>query len=314
MNEIKLKRGSLKNQFHQILEGQLDFGKGRSRHLDKKQHGGHALIDRIYSENSYTKHLSHAMQFHDYLKANGVNKIHEIEQSDVEEYLEFRKNEGLSHRTLAADVTAINHLLRGNNSAEHDTYRLSRLGIEGNKERINNRLDRANNSIPAKYDAQIDFIRMTGLRREELENVGTRSLYSVQNDVFVVTKGKGGRIRYTQVNDALKGGFLAIYGEHIIERQHVSQLPQTKQDIQNIWRKQDKLFEDKVPKKYPLHIYRVEYAQTRFNELQQNGNYRKHGETVEINGFRADKGVFIDLTKNLGHNRIDVLRSYLRTE
>lgn len=314
MNEIKLKRGSLKNQFHQILKGQLDFGKGRSRHSDKQKHGGHALIDRIYSDNSYRKHMSHAMQFHDYLKANDVNKIHEIEQSDIEEYLEFRKNEGLSHRTLAADVTAINHLLRGNNSREHDTYRLSQLGIEGNKERINNRLDRADNSIPSKYDAQIDFIKATGLRREEMENVGTKSIYRVDNNLYVVTKGKGGRIRYAQVNECAKANFEARYGAYIIDRQHVSQLPATKQEIQNIWRKQDKIFDDKVPKKYPLHIYRVEYAQTRFHELQQNGNYRQHGEIVEINGFRADKGVFIDLTKNLGHNRIDVLKSYLRTE
>lgn len=314
MNEIKLKRGSLKNQFHQILRGQLEFGKGRSRHLDKAEHGGHALIDRIYSDNSYKKHMSHAMQFHDFLKANGVNKIHQIEQSDVEEYLEFRKNEGLSHRTIAADVTAINHLLRGNNSSEHDTYRLSRLGIEGNKERINNRLDRADNSIPSRYNAQIDFIKATGLRRQELENVGTQSLYRVDNDLYVATRGKGGRIRYTQVNEGAKDDFEAKYGEYIINRQHVSQLPATKQEIQNIWRKQDKLFEDKVPKKYPLHIYRVEYAQIRFNELQLSGDYRKHGEIVDVNGFKADKGVFIDLTKNLGHNRIDVLKSYLRTK
>lgn len=60
--------------------------------------------------------------------------------------------------------------------------------------------------------------------------------------------------------------------------------------------------------------YGVEYAQTRFDELQQSGNYRNHGETVEINGFKADRGVFVDLTKNLGHNRIDVLKSYLRTK
>lgn len=314
MNKIKLKRGSLKSQFVQTLKGQYDFGEGRSRHADKQEFGGHALIDRIYSYSSYKKHLSHAMQFHDYLKANDVNKIHQIEQSDIEEYMEFRKNEGLSHRTLAADLTAINHLLKGNNIKGHDSYRLTEMDIEGNKERINNRLDRANNSIPARYDAQINFIKATGLRRQELENVGTKSIYRVDNNLYVVTKGKGGRIRYAEVNECAKADFEAKYGEHIIDRQHVSQLPATKQAIQNIWRKQDKVFEDKVPKKYPLHIYRVEYAQTRFDELQASGNYRSHGQDIEINGFKADTGVFIDLTKNLGHNRIDVLKSYLRTE
>src|SRR5699024_5050604 len=79
------------------------------------------------------------------------------------------------------------------------------------------------------------------------------------NDVKKVAfRCKGGRIRYTQVNETAKADFKAKYGEHIINRQHVSQLPATKQEIQNIWQKQDKLFDDKVPKKYPLHIYRVE--------------------------------------------------------
>lgn len=314
MREIKLKRGSLKYQFHQILKGQHDFGKGRSRHADKKEHGGHALIDRIYSDNSYKKHLSHAMQFHDYLKANSVNKVHQIEQSDVEEYLEYRKNEGLSHRTLAADATAINHLLAGNNNKEHDLYRLSELDIEGNRERKNNRLDRALNTIPAKYDEQIDFVRSTGLRRQELANVGSKSLYRVEDSVYVVTRGKGGRIRYAEVNESSKAEFEAKYGHFIIEKGHVSELPATKEEVQKVWREQDKLFEDKLPSKYPIHIFRVKYAKVRFDELVENGNYRKYDEEVEVNGFKADKGVFVDLTKNLGHNRIDVLKSYLRNK
>lgn len=312
MREVELKRGSLKYQFHQILKGQYDYGKGRSRHSDKKEHGGHALIDRIYSDNSYKKHLSHAMQFHNYLKANGVNKIHQIEASNIEEYLEYRKNEGLSHRTLAADVTAINHLLYGNNNPEHGLYRLSDLDIQGNQERQNNRLDRANNTIPSKYDRQIEFVQATGLRRQELGNVGSKSLYKVSERVFVVTRGKGGRIRYAEVNEASKGEIEAKYGHLIINKESMRELPSNKEEVLKFQREQERLFADRLPSKYPVHIFRVAYAKDRFEQLQKSGNYRKYGDKVDINGYEADRGVFVDLTQNLGHNRIEVLKSYLR--
>lgn len=316
-HQVRVKRGSLKRQLHQILNDQYTFGKGRSRDFDKKHNGnGHGQLDRIYSKSSWITHKSKIHVFYKFLEENGVKHYDAITKDHVVDFLLEQEEHDKHYKTIAGYQTAINHVLVGNGRTDHEHYSIYQLGINASKERRNNLLYKERAIPLEKYTEQVDFSRGTGLRRSELNDLSTKSLFEANGEYYVITVGKGGLGRRTMVNEAFKDKFKSRYADYIQHVDSVKEIPNKKEDILEHTKKAQDVFKEKILTKYNMHIQRTEYAIDRFNQLTESGQYKPKNEQFEVNGFSGDKGLFKDISRQLGHFRVDkeLLGSYLRTE
>lgn len=196
----------------------------------------------------------------------------------------------------------------------------------------------------AKYECQIDTIRAFGLRRRELtggtskngrDGLGDRSLYRAKDgSIWAITQGKGGKIRWTQCRQDLQAKMEELYGDKI---RPISERPHnTAQFKHNL--AINKPFYKPYSHRIPSHIFRADYAQHKLSELASKtfsgyhvySYYKRAGinekgkmtySRVEkyhdlnsshtIGAFTAPYGAFYKLSNMMGHNRLDVLDSYL---
>jgi site-specific recombinase XerC len=316
-HQVKVKRGSLIYQLHGILNDQYTFGKGRSRDFDKNSNGnGHGQLDRIYSESSWLTHKSKIHTFYKFLVENGVKHYDAITPDHVVDFLLEQEEHDKHYKTIASYQTAINHVLVGNGRTDHKHYSIHQLGINASKERRNNLLYKERAIPPEKYTDQVDFSKGTGLRRSELNDLSTKALFEVNNEYYVITVGKGGLGRRTMVNDAFKDKFKSLYADYIQHVDSIKEIPNNKEDILEHTKNGKDIFDIKIPTKYNMHIQRTKYAINRFNQLTESGRYKLENEQFEVNGFSGDKGLFREISRQMGHFRVDkeLLSSYLRTE
>ncbi|MCC5890988.1 MAG: hypothetical protein JJU01_10475 [Alkalibacterium sp.] len=181
-------------------------------------------------------------------------------------------------------------------------------------ERQNNLFDKERPKIPAKYMEQVELAEATGLRRMELATTGTKSFYQCADRYYVITIGKGGKPRYNEVNKAHAEVFRERYSDYIVKVDSVKRIPNDERTISAAIKGQKPLFDEPINKKYSLHIFRASYAIERYDELKRSGAFKKEGATFEVNGFSGDRGLFREISRNLGHERVDtvLLGSYLR--
>lgn len=313
MTKIKVPRGSLKWQLNYVLNKQFEEGIGQDRHGYKKSHG-HADYERIYSIKSHETHVSRIQCFANWLRMEGIKHINQLTPDVVATFLSGLAGQDYKHTTIQNYQSSINHVLYGNGVEGHPIYSVHKMGIEGIKERSNNLYDKERPEIPDKYLEQFDLIKASGFRREEVEGIGTKSIYEFKGNYYVVTNGKGGRPRFTKILDEYKDQFKDSYSDYIIKKDSLSDIPQTKEDIRAIYRSQKPIFERTIPTKYATHIYRSEYAQAILEEIKASGHYKPEGHIMDVNGFKADRGAFRAVSRQLGHNRasIDLLSSYFR--
>lgn len=307
-------RGTTMYQMQQVLNKQYEKGKGQSRFKDKKK-SGHAQYGKIYSKQSWIKHKSAISRFGHWLKNKEVKSFWAVNPEHVREFLKEQEALGKSYKTITSYQTAINHVFFGSGRSDHEKYSAHELGIEKKFERKNNLLNREDRpAIPTKYDVQVNLIRNTGLRRAEAEKVGTKSFYRLRDDYYVTCIGKGGRPRITKILDSGKESFRKEYSDYIIKVKSKEEIPTKKDEIQEVYRTQKELYTDKIPLKYGLHIYRADYAQNLHRELTKSLKYHHHGVQFEVNAYSGDIGLFHEISKNLGHNRVDteLMGAYLR--
>lgn len=196
----------------------------------------------------------------------------------------------------------------------------------------------------AKYQRQIDTIRAFGLRRRELvggssyhgkDGLGKNSLYwSKSGRIMAVTLGKGGKFRQIECRLDLQPKMQKLYGEYI---RPTNEMPRNKAEYMRIM-KTNKPFYGGYSHSIPSHIFRADYAQFKLRELAsksfsgsrvysyskrikspQSGKYhyvrttKTHdlSKQYQIGIYKAPYGAFYKLSEYMGHNRLDVLQSYL---
>lgn len=201
-----------------------------------------------------------------------------------------------------------------------------------------------NLEIYQKYRDQIDTLRAFGLRRRESFSVrsqastqgfGPKSIYRGSDGrLEALVRGKGGKIRFAPVRADLADRMEQLYGQYA-RPAHDDLL---KPDIYKRVTAQNRPFYADMPKSVPAHIFRAEYAQKRLQELDRqsyrgtrtvktyvrdghkpDGSWHWKQSTKNINlsdpwqvgAYKAQYGAFFELSKDLGHNRLDVLRHYL---
>lgn len=196
----------------------------------------------------------------------------------------------------------------------------------------------------AQYKNQIDTIRAFGLRRRELtggtsqngrDGLGDRSIYQTKDGrLFAIVQGKGGKIRWTECRQDLQKEMKQIYHGKV---RPISERPKSKAEFRHNL-KNNQPFYRSFDHNVPTHIHRANYAQHMIKQLNQhqfngtrqktiyyrnglkaNGKtrYSKKEKTINlhqnyrIGAYQAQYGAYYQLSKYMGHNRLDVLQSYL---
>lgn len=301
------------------LNKQYEKGKGQARHELKKE-SGHAQLNIITSEGSWTRHVSAFSVFGKWCKKEGIERFHIVTQDDVERFLYYQETLGKKYGTITGYQTALNHVFFGSDVEGHPEYSAHQLSITDDGERRNNLMikeQETRDSIPDKYNAQIDLLDFFGLRRDELTKVGTKSFYEVDGDYFVSVIGKNGRARYAEALQSSKSLIKERYSDMIIKLDTKDDIPRTSEEVKEVYSTQKELFDRDIPNKYSIHVLRARYAQNFYEELKANGNHKTEDEYFKLNDdFQGNRGLFRKISKSLGHNRVDrqLMSSYLRKE
>jgi hypothetical protein len=144
---------------------------------------------------------------------------------------------------------------------------------------------------PANWQPLLNFLRATGLRRQEVRDLKVRDLtQDADGRAYVhVQSGKGGRMREVPV---LPGHEEAVLQQGIGKDLSAS------------------VFE-RIPKHLDVHSYRREYAQALYLLLAPGRNLPPASGRLCPQDY--DRAAAKQVTQALGHNRLDVLLThYLR--
>jgi integrase len=271
-------------QMHLRMEQMKNIGE--SRHQAKQEykemlHIGEHANNRtvgIHSYKTYTAYKQTSMAFIKYMRNDHkeVKDITDIKREHVIEYLQTRQNEGKSSYTISKDMAALNKLLflgvtKKDAGIKKRTYKVV----------TRSRLPRKHDSKynPSNYKHQILFAKSTGCRRQ--------SVLKVTPEDFVWKDGLPISVRLVE-----KGG----------KERYATILFQSRTEIKSIIESKnvgEPLFK-KYTKKIDNHAFRAEYARNRYREIL--------GNCYDKNDYRGfDKDVLGVLTKDLGHNRLDVV-------
>ena len=202
-------------------------------------------------------------------------------------------------------------------------------------------------TYPDRYQRhrdEIDTMRAFGLRRREMfsvrsqaktEGFGPQSIYrGADGRLLALVRGKGGKIRFAPVRLDLASRMEELYGQYA----YPATEDLLKKEVYIRHMRANRPFYSEPSSKIPAHIFRAEYAQERLKQLNNqqyqgfrtvktyihdgrkpDGKWRWVPSTKEINladnwqigSYKAQYGAFFELSKELGHNRLDVLRHYL---
>lgn len=193
------------------------------------------------------------------------------------------------------------------------------------------------------YKGQITVLRALGIRRRELiggtsrngkDGLGDHSLYERNGHVWAVVQGKGGKVRWTQCRRDLEPEIKSMFGNTI---RGWEERPKNINDYRHNT-KYNKIYFKSYNHNIPAHIFRSEYAQYQICSLNQRSYagikkvpcYRKIGvssrgkniytkatkeidlsRNYQIGAYHASYGAFYKLSNMMGHNRLDILQSYL---
>lgn len=286
---------SLVKQVQDIYDSKLAIGE--SKHYDKIN--GNA-DDKIYSWSTYNAYMKHANYFIAYCKEKYNCKTIEQCRIYVDEWLQLRIDEQLSSFTIKLEAAALAKLYSCSSTEFIITPERKREKIvrsRGPKIRDKHFSIKNNQQL-------IAFCKSTGLRNRELRLLTGDKLCNIDEKYYVIVdKGaKGGKYREVPVIG----------------------------DIDNVITLMTQAGNDKVFKKIPkaadIHGYRADYAKALYDSLARpieeipydaihfgTGNLYQtevYNCRKDRKGIKLDKRAMIEVSKALGHNRIDVIAGH----
>ena len=316
-------------------------GSTRSREIDKEKG-----IDNkfIYADVSYKNHKNNWRQFSKWANENGLKRVGQITQNDVEKYVRECAENGLSKKTIESRIGAINKvMLASERWKNEDRVILSKIeGIAVKKLPTKVYKDLTakewQNRNPKQYENNrelIDTVQAFGLRRREARELNAQSfLIDDKGKMYVQTVGKGNKYRIAPVCDSeMNEQMKKRWGKQAIPLQQASE-----ERFRRVLRDEDQRLNLKGANghNFGLHIHRSEYTQRYLQERikqldEQRGgverSYRgySHLKTrgkslADLDAYRIKIGTlegsaraFMEVSRALGHNRLDVLAKYLNS-
>ena len=274
----------------QVNERIKSFDKrGQSKHSAKDEHGH---VDDIYGNSTYDKYLRVCCRFVTWCKTNHKCKTLDDCRRYVDEWITKLIDAEYSASTIKQYACAVAKLYQCSTKEfikPPSRLRANTTRSRGEKVRDAHFSEKNNKAI-------VEFCKSTGLRRHELKALRTDDLICESGTYYVhVRRGKGGKERYTKVIG----------------------------DIQNVIDCFEKSKDDKYGRVFPkipngmdVHGYRIEYANTYYQMTTRNVKGLQKEETYIYRkdkcGIVYDRKAMLTVSRNLGHNRIDVIaQSYL---
>lgn len=267
------------------------FQPGVSRHEAKQEYkdmmGTNKTHNRtigIHSYKTYDAYKQTSIEFSRYMKNNhkDIKDISYVKQEHVIDYLKYRQKNEISSYSISKDMAALNKLFNCN-----VTKKIANLKGRTYKDITRSRGEKAHDRKynPDNYADQITFAKSCGCRRESVLVV-TPERFTWENGLptKVFLKEKGGKPRHANI--------LKDYQK------------QLKKILDN--KEKDKPLFVKYTKKIDNHAFRREYAKYRYIEILGNQEDKR-----DYRGY--DIEILKELTKDLGHNRLDVvIYNYLK--
>jgi integrase len=279
----------------------------RERCIEKGERYNPARVEGIFSHKTYQVYKEHCLKFVSWAReTHGVKNL-ERAREYVKEYLEKHIGEGRSAWTVRVEASALAKLY-GCQSTDFGVKLPERRREDIHRSREEREHDR-------KFSEErnrdlVEFCKATGLRRKELLRLQARDIIERDGVVFIhVHQGKGGRERVVQVVEEYRDHVLAL-----------------KQRAESEGR--EKVFE-RIPVRADIHSYRREYAANRYKEIERDPEqYKKARERWEEykrergcegpdtyrrrDGREFDRAILLEVSRDMGHNRVDVIaRHYL---
>ena len=204
------------------------------------------------------------------------------------EYLQYCINKGNSPSTIKTKAAALAKLYHTH------SYELGIVLPNRKREDITRSRTVPDEKIERKNQDVVDFIKGTGLRLHEVRMLEGRDVYRNKKGQLIVKvrKGKGGKKRKVTV------------------------LPEFADKIERLARKvkPKELVFKKVRKNINAHFYRAWFTQAFYNKCARDLNSlsrkEKYYMRIDRKGDVYDREAMKKVSKQLGHNRIDVIAGH----
>ncbi|WZL80747.1 site-specific integrase [Vallitaleaceae bacterium 9-2] len=261
------------------------FCPNESRHQAKQEYKDmmgkeetHNRTVGIHSFKTYDAYKQTSIEFSKYMKKEykDIKDVRQVKEEHVVEYLQYRQQDEKSAYTISKDMAALNKLFNffvtkkeaGIKERSYKDITRSRLYTENDKK-----------YNPNNYKDQIMFAKACGCRRE--------SVLVVTTECFTWKDGVPIKVHLIE-----KGG----------KERDAHILVKYQEDLKSVLENKEmgKPLFDRYTSKIDNHAFRREYAKNRYQEIL--------GERKDDKDYRGhDKKVLKELTKDLGHNRLDVV-------
>lgn len=289
------KRSKEKTYLHVVrtrLQDMFEAGKSSKRSLDKTKDD---TKDKIYSEGTYRTYKKQLGYFIDWVSKEYPEAV-TIEDAfkHADDYLIYLMGrDDISASTISTRKTAMAKVFGVSSKVFVDTPERTRSGIK--RSRFDVKSDKHISEATERRLAR--FTSATGLRRAEMTRITSDDLFFIEGKAYLnVTKGtKGGKARIVEIMGASE--------------------EETEDIVKFIQSKKGRLF-PKLHTNYDNHHYRGTYAMRLYMHYARNEKDIPRADRYIMRKDRAgetyDKRAMAIVTKNLGHNRIDVIaQSYL---
>ena len=277
------KKGSLVFQLQQELEKKLAIGE--SKFSDKKTG---ETKEKIYSWSTFKTYLKHGTYFLTWAKEqHGVKTLEEAKPL-VNEWLKSREADEISPYTMKLEASAMAKIYNLDTAELYKGQNRARADIQRSRgEKI-----RDKHFSEENHSELIRFCRATGLRRGELTQIKGSDLVIKENQAFlqVIRNTKGGRPRLVP---------LLLDTDFVLHQLDAAG--------------QNKVF-PVVPNGADIHGYRAEFATTLYKKLARDiKELPKKDRYIcrkDLKGVVYDKKAMLEVSRALGHNRIDVIAGH----
>lgn len=265
------------------------FTPGQSKHKAKiEARKNKTALENIYSDKTLQDYMRQCNIFAKYCKEKHRCKTIAECYKYVNEWLQSRIDEGKSASTLALDKASVAKLYSVSSTVFIKTPKRERKNIKNSRYET----ESSKHFSKEKHKDLIEFNKSVGLRPSEIKLLTGDALFYKNGEPYVhVTRGtKGGKIRDTMVigNVALVEKMMKAAGKN-------------------------KVF-NYVPKASTLHRYRAMYACELYKMLARPIDSIPRKEKYicrkDMKGVVWDKKAMLEVSRNLGHERISVIAGH----
>ena len=319
-----------------ILNESYQKATGRKRVEDK---GSKISYNFIYAKKSWVEHNRNWKQFSQYAEKQGVKVLGKINTELVHNYVKYLASQGYAKKTIESRIGAINKIMVASGRWDFENrvilskiedLDVKKLKTNVYKDLTGNEWIQRNEKTYQNYKDLFDTVQSFGLRRKEVIELNKNSFLIDKNGkMYVQTIGKGGKYRICESADEKSNELMKkLYGNLAKPLKNANQ-----EVLERSIRDESKRIHVTGANchKFGLHIHRAEYAQKLLKSKigAENSNIQRtfkgysHLKTksmkkedldkieVKIGTFKGSASSFLEVSRNLGHNRLDVLLKYL---